>query len=194
VKSKVIYVDNVAENKRLQGTIKHKLSMFILIVSFLLFSLSEALIAYNIELAQLSEYTNSTISAFLVELIVIALFNFLIFYLAFMLYRFIAGLNIFSYVIPRLAYIDDLKYAMVARNIISGCIRLLLLVFAPFAYFYWAILDLLVMFICFVVAVKRVINNYASLAVSAPTFNAFCVPYLICVGIYVAIQILEFIL
>ena len=190
----VVEINPKQINHRLANSLSYKLSLPVLIASFFIFAFGEALLSVNLlNMVAPTVVESSPLFALILEVVLIGFLAFLIFEILFFIYKFIAGLSIFSYLIPALAYKKSFYYAMSARNLIMGLLRVIMLVF-PFTYIYSLIVDLVVLFVCFIFAVLKLVKNYCNDLIAPFVFRSYARPFMILMFLYVAGLIVGYLL
>jgi len=182
MQNKIITIDNSKENVRIAGGFAHKILFVVFILSFMWLNLYSTLLAYN----TISIKADAT-TTFIVELIISGAFSAVLCAAVFIFYRFVLRFSVYSFLIPDLALKDNLKWYFIIRNIIMGGLYYLCIYF-PLIYNYLPAIDVIVIFIVFVLYAMHCCKLYVERVVVPFAFRALLRPLIIYEFVILAIN------
>ena len=176
LRNKIITIDNNSENARSRASIKHRLLPLVFFLSCVWVSLFDTVTLTNTDflLGAKGDYFTSL----LMEVIIAGAFIWLVFELLLFIYRFSLGFSIYTFIVPSFAIKDNIKWCIVLRNLISGCLYFLCF-FSPEIYPLISIIDVVVLFLAFVVFAFFNMKRYVDPVVAPFAFKGLVLPFII---------------
>lgn len=173
LKDKIITIDNTKENKRILGSVLHKILPFVFVLSFMWLDLFSELLVFNATVA-----STDAIVTFITELLISGAISALFCAVIFWCYKLVLNFSLYTLLIPSYAVKDGLKWHFIIRNIIMGGLYFLCIYF-PFIYNYLAVADTIIIFAVFMMFSKRCAGLYADRVVSPYVFKALMMPLVV---------------
>lgn len=191
LRDKIITINNNQENLRIRNSIWHKLLPVVLILSFMWLGFYQALCAVNLYPTEL--IMGDAVSSIITELVISGLVNWIIFEIAMWIYRFALGFSIYTFIVPSQAIKDNIKWCFILRNIVMGGLYFLCIYF-PYISSYLIIIDLICMFLVFVLFALRNTKMYVETIVRPFAFKGLMIPFIVYEFINVGLAVVRYFL